>query len=176
MEASQAQATNRPRLDPYLRLMSRFYEPLILLHVLDPNGARRSSHCPSIESMGPQPDLRELRRNFLVQLAYVCDNNKGGETVTAIALEDQSPRVIFWIASNENPSDRRLSFLQEILNILRSLSSIQTRDSVLQIEKQLAKKCIDFNTKRIRDDRRLMRKQLQLCLENLKTSEAAESE
>ncbi|KFZ25279.1 hypothetical protein V502_00239 [Pseudogymnoascus sp. VKM F-4520 (FW-2644)] len=46
--------------------------------------------------------LRELRRTFLDQLAYVCDNIKGGDTVAAIALEAQPSGVTFWAASNNN--------------------------------------------------------------------------
>ena len=41
--------------------------------------------------------LCELKRNFLNQLAYVCDYIKGGDTVTAIALEAQPPLVTFWM-------------------------------------------------------------------------------
>lgn len=55
--------------------------------------------------------LRELRRTFLDQLAYVCHNIMGGDTDTAIALEAQPLGVTFWAASNNNVPARMISFL-----------------------------------------------------------------
>ena len=78
-----------PRLNPEDRLRSRFYEPLVLLHVLDRTGELRISRCPSEDRVTDNLQLRELRRTFLDQLAYVCDHVKGGDTVTAMALEAQ---------------------------------------------------------------------------------------
>ncbi|KAH6662693.1 hypothetical protein B0J14DRAFT_685223, partial [Halenospora varia] len=94
-----------PRLSPEDRLRSRFYKPLVLLHVLDQNGKQRISRCPLEDA------LRELRRTFLDQLAYVCDHIKGGDIVTAMALKAQPPGVTFWVASNDKLSMGTISFL-----------------------------------------------------------------
>ena len=67
-----------PRMSPEVKLLYRFYEPLVLLHVLDPIGEQRISPCPSEDLVAPRLELRELRRNFLEQLAYICDYEKGG--------------------------------------------------------------------------------------------------
>ena len=107
-----------PRLDPHKRLLSRFYEPLVLLHVLDRNSAQPISHCPSEDQATCSLQLRELRRNFLEQLAYICDFSKGGDTVTAIALEAHPSGVIYWVASNEGPCKRVILFLHETLDLL----------------------------------------------------------
>lgn len=174
IEAGKTQASKGPRLDAEDRLRSRFYEPLILLHILDRNGGQRISRCPSVEAVDSELDLRELRRTFLDQLAYVCDHTKGGDTVTAIALELGPSGVTFWVASNNNPSKDTISFLQRTLEILRSLASSQIERSKSIIEDEIAKTCIEFNLKRIHAYQTIMRKPLQLCLESLKGSKALE--
>jgi hypothetical protein len=68
-------------LEPAIQIMSkskRFYEPLVLLHVLNPNGEQRTPHAVDVTDTSDM-QLRELRRTFLDQLAYVCYNIKGGD-------------------------------------------------------------------------------------------------
>ncbi|CZT53494.1 uncharacterized protein RSE6_15090 [Rhynchosporium secalis] len=86
MDRIEPAARKGPRLNAEDRLRSLFYEPLILLHLMDRNGELRISRCPSEDRVTDHLQLRELRRTFLDQLAYVCDHLKGGETVTAMAL------------------------------------------------------------------------------------------
>jgi hypothetical protein len=121
--AKAGKMAQTPRLSPDDRLNSRFYEPLVLLHILDRNGEQHVSRCPSEDLVGPQPQLRELRRTFLGQLAYICDHIKGGDTVTAMGLEAKLSGATFWVASNTNPSEATISFLRGILDTLRSLAS-----------------------------------------------------
>jgi hypothetical protein len=178
MAAWKTQVSKGPRFCAEDRLRSRFYEPLTLLHVLDRNGGQRISRCPSVEAEAAdsQLDLRELRRTFLDQLAYVCDHIKGGDTVTAIALEARPSGVTFWVASNNNLSEGTISFLGRILELLRSLASSRIEHSKSIIGSEIAERCIEFNLKRIRTYQTIMRRPLQLCLESLKSSKASEGE
>ena len=131
------------------RLLSRFYEPLVLLHVLDRNGEQIRSRCPSSDGEESQLDLQELRRKFLNQLAYVCDHTKGGNSVTAIALEKQPAGVTFWVASNSKISESTLGFLQGILEALEGLAPPQIERSESTTDVDISRSCIDFNHKRI---------------------------
>jgi hypothetical protein len=157
-EGKKAQA---PRLYPEDRLNRRFYEPLVLLHVLDRNGQQRISRCPSEDQVAPRPQPCELRRTFLDQLAYVCDSIKGGDTVTAMALEaQQSGSVTFWVASNTKPPAGTIYFLRRILTTLQSLTSSRPEQWII-IEDETARRCIDFNLKSVKTYQSLMQKPLQ---------------
>lgn len=111
MESQKIQPSKRPRLDPEARLLSRFYEPLVLLHVLDGNGEQKTYRCGAEDTDTPLMQLRELWRTFLDQLAYMCDHIKGGDTVTAMTLEAQPASVTFWVASNNKVTPSTISFL-----------------------------------------------------------------
>jgi hypothetical protein len=86
---------NRPRLNPQERLLSWFYEPLVLLYTL---GRTRGE---SVRAVMPLRDhiahllLVDLRRTFLNDSAYMCDYKKGSETVTAIRLQSTLQKHIF---------------------------------------------------------------------------------
>jgi len=156
-----------PRLDPEDRLLKRFYEPLVLLHVLDQNGEQRTPRSLGIRDSSDM-QLRELRRTFLDQLAYVCDNIKGGDTVTAMALEAQPSGAVFWVASNNGVSTRTTEFLDKVLCTLQSLAACQTESARSATEAELSQMCIEFSIRRVKAYQTLLRKPLQLCLTDLK--------
>ncbi len=158
-----------PRLSAEDRLKSRFYEPLVLLHVLDRNGQRHTLRCPSEDLVAPQQQLRELRRTFLGQLAYVCDYTKGGDTVTAMALEKQPSGTVFWVASNTKPSASVIDFLRGILRTLQRLEFSPPEEQII-IEDDIAQRSIEFNLKRVKAYQVLMKRPLQTCLASLRSS------
>ena len=162
-----------PRMSPEIRLLYRFYEPLVLLHVLDPTGEQRISRCPSEDLDAPQLELRELRRNFLEQLAYICDYEKGGDTVTAMALEARPSGVTYWVSSNTMPSPKAISFLRRILGILKSLAFSHAEHRNIE-EDRIIQRCISFNRQRLKAYRKFLQKFLPRCLESLKSSEELE--
>lgn len=161
-----------PRFSPDDRLGRRFYEPLVLLNLLDRNGEQRILNCPSEDDITPLSQTRELRRDFLRQLAYVCDYVKGGDTVTAIALQKEPSNVTFWVASNKNISKNTISFLRGILTTLQCILSSEKDCSV--IENEISQRCIAFNLKRLKEYQILMRKYLIKCLVELKSAEEIE--
>jgi hypothetical protein len=162
-------SSKTPRLDPDGRRLARFYEPLVLLHVLDPNGWRGIPRATE-ETDTTHTQLRELRQTFLDQLAYVCDDIKGGDTVTAIALEAQPSGVTFWVASNNNVPARTILFLREILSTLQNLASYLTDYARNIKEAEISDMCIKFNLGRIKSYQKLMRDPLRQCLAALKSS------
>lgn len=176
MAPKKVQSSKTPRLDPVDRLLKRFYEPLVLLHVLDPNGERRTPRRAVDVTDTPDMELRELRRTFLDQLAYVCDNTKGGDTVTAMALEAQPSGVIFWVASNSGVSTGTTSFLRKVLGTLQGLTLCRTESARNFIEDEVSQMCIEFGLRRVKVYQTLMRKPLQRCLATLRRSGESEGE
>ena len=140
---------------------------------MDRNGELRISRCPS-EDQVTDLQLRELRLTFLDQLAYVCDHVKGGDTVTAMALETRPSGVTFWVTSNTNFSAERMSFLQGILSILQSLAFSPSEHSTTSTEIDISQRCIDFNLKRIKAYYTLLQKPLKQCLVVLRSSDESE--
>src|SRR5947207_9224995 len=91
--------SGRPRMDRTERLLHRFYEPLVLLRVLDPTrGVQNTNRGPD----STFDTLQDLRRKFLDQLSWTCDYKHGGDTVSAIAAEETPQGTRFWLAANSN--------------------------------------------------------------------------
>lgn len=163
----------KPRLDPRERQLSRFYEPLVLLYTL---GSTRGEHTAA--ALSPDENicelpLKELRRRFLNELAYVCDYNKGGDTVTAIGLESTPQRYVFWVGANTSPQKRIVPFLEALLAKLRGVSSAAT-SKVQEEADNIAIECIKFGTLRINKYRQLLKPLLKKCHENLAKSQSEE--
>ncbi|KAF6814847.1 hypothetical protein CSOJ01_03858 [Colletotrichum sojae] len=114
-----------PRMNPYFRLLARFYEALVLLALLRPVvGPHVMSHLNSF-------NLKDAQRRFLKNLAFLCDYNKGGDTTTAIAVEDREDCYVFWVATNEGVKDKVTQFLDNILERVKSAAGLTNeRDAI----------------------------------------------
>jgi hypothetical protein len=138
----------RPRLDPYHKLLSRFYEPLLLLRLL---GQSRGNHQPKPRDLNP---VEATRRDFLRNLSYICDFEKGGDTCTAMGLADLGNSYGFFIASNKGKATI-VEFLKNVLGLLRGICALPEPE-VPQKEAELVKVCVDFAKKRIKKERGLL--------------------
>lgn len=101
------------------RHLHRFYEPLGLLFAL---GKARGEHTRRASPSSEQIDslaASQLKRKFLDELAFLCDHEKGGDTVTAIGLEQTPQSHIYWVAANKCPQGRIVPFLEKLLATLR---------------------------------------------------------
>jgi hypothetical protein len=151
---------NIPRLDPQKRQLSRFYEPLILLHTL---GSTRGEHTcaalPIQDDVSHRP-TKDVRRKFLTELAYMCDYDKGGDTVTAIGLESTPQRCVFWVASNSCPKGKIVPFLESLLASLKHKSAT----TATQGSEEIAEECIKFATPRVKKYKSHLNPLLRRCL------------
>ena len=147
------------RMDPALRLLHRFYEPLVLLVVLDPTrGAQNVHSFPDSKSDTSQ----DLRRKFLDQLSWTCDYKRGGESVSAIAAEASPQGTVFWLAANTDPKERVLSHLKWVLEQLdRSFNA--SDEATRELENKITAKCIEFSKEKVKHYSR----QLRNCIEDL---------
>ncbi|GAB7351725.1 hypothetical protein MBLNU459_g2312t1 [Dothideomycetes sp. NU459] len=140
---------NRPQMirtalhfrDAQTKILCRFYEPLVLLYTLGQARGRKPRALSSDNDA-----VTELRRRFLNDLAYICDYDKGGDTVTAIALQDTPSAYIFWIVANTDVKKRTLAFVKSLLDRLKNVSE-HNKDSLREF---IAAKCIRFARLRIK--------------------------
>ncbi|KAF2176241.1 hypothetical protein K469DRAFT_760893 [Zopfia rhizophila CBS 207.26] len=161
---------NKPRFDTQQRRLTRFYEPLVLLYTL---GSTRGEHIcavlPTQVSISHLPH-KDLRQRFLSELAYTCDYDKGGDTVTAISLDSTPQRHVFWVASNSCPKGKIVPFLELLLVRLRHMSTTAAQSTAEEAE-EIAAQCIGFATPRIKKYRSLLSPLLRRCLEYLAITE-----
>ncbi|KAF5877468.1 uncharacterized protein Bfra_001835 [Botrytis fragariae] len=124
------------------KLLKRFYEALILLTVFGSNRGSRilEEETPtdsfdddildidmktSALDVNKKQEMDEmsrtkLRRSFTRHLAYLCDYEKGGDSTTAIALQQMDTgRIIYHVAWNKcSRPERGVEFLEKVLGLL----------------------------------------------------------
>ncbi|KAI1032818.1 hypothetical protein LB504_006276 [Fusarium proliferatum] len=152
-----------PRVDKYMRLLSRLFEFLALFHILKrANGPHTVSQPPT--------DLQSTRRRFLSSLCFICDYQKGGKTTTSMALEFlDNGVVVFWIASNVSPNNRVIAFLSTVLETLRrEPSSTDTERETLTA--MLTARYIEFAAPRLRKERAILHRSMRFCETYLTTN------
>ena len=127
------------------KLLRRFYEPLILLSVLDPT---RGAHHPDLITDRGLQGREKIWRNFLDQLSFLCDAKKGGDTVTAIAAQRTVEHTVFWLASNSNAGSKAKNHIEWILSRLNSLYYANSEKTEI-VEDEITARCIKFSSSRI---------------------------
>ncbi|KAJ0132509.1 Uncharacterized protein HZ326_24418 [Fusarium oxysporum f. sp. albedinis] len=145
-----------PRLDKYMRILSRLFEFLALFHIL------KRANGPHTAVSRPPTDVQSARRRFLSSLCFVCDYQKGGKTTTSIALESRDNGVVFWIASNVSPNDSVIAFLSTVLEDLRREpnSTEIERETLIAM---LTVRSIQFAASRLRKERGMLNRATRFC-------------
>jgi hypothetical protein len=129
------------------KLMMRFYEPLVIQHILgETRGPRIPREPPDVEPF--QLDDCMLLRSFTDSLAYLCDYRKDGATVTAVALESR-PAVVFWVAANELDETKVNTFLETTLKVLADLGVSTSRASVEEAKEKIFRLAVEFGMERL---------------------------
>ena len=149
----------RPRFDKYHKLLSRLYEPLVLLRSL---GQTQVDYKPKPRDLN-QAQL--AYRTFLRNLAYICDFDKGGDTCTAIGLQESGTRYSFWIASNEN-SGKITGFLRDALELLRNVNDLSETE-LPQKKAEFVNFCVVFAKRRITKEKSCLIKAVKTCQQKL---------
>ncbi|KAI8295541.1 hypothetical protein K4K56_011359 [Colletotrichum sp. SAR 10_98] len=150
----------KPRLDPYKRLTSRFYEALLLLSTLRPvNG-------PHIITKLDTGTLQGARRRFLRNLCVLCDYQKGGDSTTSIGAEDRDDTCVLWVSSNEGPRDNVIDFIITVLEDLRRVVLGGEEQNV--VAEDLLLRTIRFVIPRLRKERSILRRTSRSCAEIVK--------
>ena len=155
MEASSRTQDGKRRT-----LFHRFYEPLVLLYVLERTQGDHISRQDPERLPSGELSLPELRRRFFDSLSYVCDFEKGGDTTTAIAAAPVP--LTYYVASNKNPARQVVPFLRSLLEQLGGLYDCD--DQLLrESESRILRDCVDFSERRVRKYLKLLRDSLAKC-------------
>jgi hypothetical protein len=128
------------------KLLRRFYEPLVLLKVLDPT---RGAHRPDLITERGLDGKSKLWRDYLDQLSFICDFDKGGDTVTAVAAQQTNQAPIYWLASNSNSREKARDHLIWIFACLDRLYA-SSPISTAQLQDEITARCIDLSSDRIK--------------------------
>ncbi|PLN83962.1 hypothetical protein BDW42DRAFT_199946 [Aspergillus taichungensis] len=139
----------------YQKVLSRFYEPLLLLRAL---GQTRGDHTTISLDLGPE---EARRRRFLQNLAYIGDVDKSSISCTAIGLEDAETRYKFWIASNQ-VNGRSLDFFKTVFGHLECIHG-HSPGRPEQDRNALVMLCVGFAAKRIREEKKTLVRKINEC-------------
>lgn len=149
-----------PRFDPYERLLYRFFEAVYLLSLL---GNIRGPHLATV--FNPL-SLISIRRRFLKNIAFLCDGLKGGDSTTSIAVQDRPDCYVFWVSSNQGPSDNALDFLRSVLEDVKAFVR-SSRDDRRGVENDLIRRCVEFSIKRMRKQAHSLVNHTRRCRDHL---------
>jgi hypothetical protein len=106
-----------------MRLLHRFYEPLILLEALGQTRGERDRPEDRL-------DGRSRRRRLQDNLSSLCDTEKGGQTTSAAAFAKSPNGITLWIASNvvNGGTQKNVSFLKTAFADARHILKLQGDD------------------------------------------------
>lgn len=163
---NKSSGTNQSAIPIDPKLEKRFYEQLVMLYIL---GSNRGEHLDeeAIENVTDHAVLNSmmLQREFLKNLAYLCDFEKGGETTTSIAVQQTPEYIKYWFASNRGFGERDKT--KEFLNgILLQLAEITNR-SAHAIEEECFDSAVSFTSKRLADYVRHLLLEVRCVLQDL---------
>ena len=151
------------------KLLKRFYEALILLTVFGSNRGSRilEEEIPtdslddetleidisiSVLDVNKKHEMDEisrtkLRRSFTRHLAYLCDYEKGGDSTTAIALQQIEGAIVYHVAWNKiSRPENGVEFLRKVLGLLGCAGCDVIRDSE-EKRKEIVDKIFDLSVK-----------------------------
>jgi hypothetical protein len=157
------ETSSRTRDGKRRTLLHRFYEPLVLLYVLDRTQGDRISRQDPERLPSGEISLQELQRRLFDSLSYVCDFDKGGDTTTAIAAAPAPLK--YYVASNKNPAEKVVPFLHSLLQQLRELYDCNDQ-LPSESESNILRYCVDFSKKRVKEYWKLLRDSLTKCRNN----------
>jgi hypothetical protein len=142
------------------KTLHRFYEPLVLLYVLN---NVQGNHLPRQRNEALSPNVArrsDLRRRFLDSLAYICDSEKGGDTVTAVFVS--SSPLVYHVSCNK-PQLLDTKIIPFVKDILGQLAAFDNDEET--IARRILSQCISFSIGRLSTYRRFLGIALKRCRE-----------
>ena len=134
------------------KLLRRFYEPVLLLHALDPIRGDRIK--ASADHIPTSPNIQKIRRDFVNAITYICAYQKGSPYVTAAALERAPEGVRVWLAANANIAGFVVDFLRGVLSDIQRIAELEGKTNIFQegerLNESLTSRIVAFNAPRLR--------------------------
>ncbi|KAK7972443.1 hypothetical protein PG988_006577 [Apiospora saccharicola] len=150
-----------PRLDPYDKLISRFYEHVLTLTAL---GQTRGKHTTVLHHTG---GIVATSTRLLNNLSYLLDYEKGGATSAAIGVEDGASCYTFWLACNNGSKLMAMkNMLEDIVRDLRDIIS-RSDDEREETIIELIRRCVSFSIARVTKEKQSLYRSIRKCNEKL---------
>ncbi|ROT39949.1 hypothetical protein SODALDRAFT_332098 [Sodiomyces alkalinus F11] len=155
---------------PNTKLKRRFYESIVFgvaLKNIFHNNFEVSDRTPNSE-----PDANEgaeqAYHRFVYRLAHICDNEKGGSTVTAIAVLEEPDCIRYLVGSNERKGQQEVEVKDFLTKILRMVGKWdhQATDEHTTLCTALFRSILQFNLPRIKAYLAHLAKALDLCIDH----------
>lgn len=153
-------------LDPFQRRL--LYEPIVLEYAMiqSCNLAREEpeSHA-TVDFDNLQSDF-EAFRVLVNKLAQVCDNERGGNSVTAMTILEGTNGPEFVFAANRKDEEETRATARFVTNLLQLAGQNPQNLSSDALEKRVLRMILAFNMPRITEYKDKLDKALGLCLED----------
>lgn len=148
------------------KLCRRFYEPIVLLAGLNkavPHSTPVATATRIEVTQGPEQSFH----CFINKLSQVCDNIRGGPTVTSFTVLQEPDKVVYVFASNQRNQDELDVTKEFIISILQQLgeASIETEDRTREAFTTLLYPILAFNRPRIEVYAERLSKELEKCIQ-----------
>lgn len=138
---SLASSSSQSARDRSTRL---FYEAVTLIGTVKPSSGFRSV---------PKTNWHR----FLDHLCWLCDHRRGGQTVTAIAVQQTPAGSKFWLASNKRDKSTSSVHLSSVLEDLEQVCGASATE-IAEIEDRICAQSVRLSRSRVHDySRRLKR-------------------
>ncbi|KAK1636385.1 hypothetical protein BDP81DRAFT_429600 [Colletotrichum phormii] len=111
--------------------LNRFYEALTLLYSLVqacPTSGQQLNKTPS-DVAEPGENHRAILNCFMNKLAQICDNQRGGKTVTSVAIIQLPDILVYTFASNQRSAKEIAEVEGFIFSVLEYLSETDAAPS-----------------------------------------------
>lgn len=148
------------------KLWNRFYESLILLLTYDKSQEKHVKFDEASFELYMNDSNKTLSKKFLDELAYVCDYSSSEDTVTTIAIQNDS-RLIYWVVANISQESKVNSFLFDILELLSQVYNA-TNEQISTLKHQISHRAIVFFIKKLQRYRFILKRTINTCLSILK--------
>ncbi|KAA8895526.1 hypothetical protein FN846DRAFT_766239, partial [Sphaerosporella brunnea] len=134
----------------------RFFMAALMLHALDPVRGDRQGR--RIQDPSEDDEADELMCRFLDSIAYACDRRRGGDTVTAAALQDDPEGPVLLLASNSTIKADTREALRKILGQLAEFNfSRDTHEMEQKLEDDILRTLVQLGSARLKDYQRQAR-------------------
>ncbi|CZR61727.1 uncharacterized protein PAC_11624 [Phialocephala subalpina] len=152
----------RIRVPVNAKLASRFYEPIVLLKVLNATCDKKPSNAPD-----PSPDMTQSPEHtfqwFVNTLAQLCDSDKGGKTVTAFTVLQHPDHIEYRFTSNQRGTEefiRAQTFTSSILHILGSMQGHEKQSVISDI----LRRSLSFSRSGVTVEVRILKGRAEECI------------
>ncbi len=148
------------------KLWNWFYKSLILLLTYEKSQRMHVKFDETSFKEYLDDSNKTLSKRFLNELAYICNYSLDEDTVTTIAIQNES-HLIYWMIINTSKESKIKSFLFNILQLLDQMYNTSEK-WVSTLEYQISDCTMIFSAQKLQRYRFMLKRMINICLSILK--------